>query len=168
MKYPSGFLRTTVAGNPKIQPFQYEDGDTGYWNLYDYAFEMVDGILTIKAGFDFDGASIPRWLWSLIGHPVEPTILPGALPHDGLYCTHAFSKARTDQLFLDVMAAFDRGRINRKLCYGAVETAGRFVWPKTPEEIAKYKEFVIWEPFVLSVASASSMDDQPLTPKANP
>lgn len=153
MKYPSGFVRTTVAGCPSIQPFKYEDGDTGYWNLTDYGYVMEDGILTLKKGFDYDGASIPKLAWSIIGHPVEPDILPGALPHDGGYCTHVFPKARMDQLFLDVMEAFGRGSANRKICYGAVRAFGPRVWPKTPEEIAKYKEFVIWEPFALSVST---------------
>lgn len=25
--------------------------------------------ITVKAGFDFDGASIPKWLWSIYGSP---------------------------------------------------------------------------------------------------
>lgn len=47
----------------------------------------VDGVeYTVPAGYDaFNGASIPRWLWSSIGHPYLREFERAALVHDYFY-----------------------------------------------------------------------------------
>ena len=47
--------------------------------------------LTIKAGFVFDGASIPRLLWSW-AYPFDPNWVAAALAHDGLYAAELLDK----------------------------------------------------------------------------
>jgi len=40
--------------------------------------------ITVPAGFDFDGASIPRVLWALVGSPYTGDYRDGAVVHDWL------------------------------------------------------------------------------------
>lgn len=43
------------------------------------------GPFTIPSGFQFDGASMPSWTWSLLGLDPFGRICAAALPHDLLY-----------------------------------------------------------------------------------
>lgn len=50
----------------------------------------IEGVIhwiEIPAGYRFDGASIPRCLWSLIGGPFDPQFALAACIHDW-YCEH--------------------------------------------------------------------------------
>lgn len=67
----------------------------------------VDGILddgrvfeiVVKPGFLFDGASIPRALWRLCGHPMEVPRVAAALAHDWLYSAHVCDRKIADQIY---------------------------------------------------------------------
>jgi hypothetical protein len=63
---------------------------------------QVSHSVLIPAGYTFDGASIPRWLWSLIGSPFEPELMLAACVHDW-YCEHTSqhyeSRAIGDSVF---------------------------------------------------------------------
>lgn len=45
--------------------------------------------LYLKAGFVYDGASIPRFFWRFIGFPLDPQYIRAATLHDGLYGSQA-------------------------------------------------------------------------------
>lgn len=53
----------------------------------------------VAAGFRFDGASIPRALWRLCGHPLEAPRLAAALAHDWLYRAQVTSREEADDIF---------------------------------------------------------------------
>ena len=53
----------------------------------------------IKAGFEFDGASIPRALWRLCGHPMEAPRIAAALIHDWLYRAQVSDRGVADEIF---------------------------------------------------------------------
>lgn len=53
----------------------------------------------IKAGFKFDGASIPRLLWRLCGHPFEAPRIAAALAHDWLYRAQVTTRGEADKIF---------------------------------------------------------------------
>ena len=70
----------------------------------------VDGILPdgrvfyieVKAGFVFDGASIPRALWRLCGHPLEAPRIAAALAHDWIYAAKACDRADADAIYREI------------------------------------------------------------------
>jgi hypothetical protein len=70
-----------------------------------------DGVVhVIRTGFVSDGASIPRWLWSLVGGPLSGRYRRAALLHDWLY--HLIREGiismswwTADRLFEDAMRA---------------------------------------------------------------
>lgn len=129
---------------PKLEPFIYEDdGSDGWILLEDFSIRIYDEIITIKKNFDFDGASIPRMFWVTIGHPLGVRKLVAALCHDGFYASHAKKRDNADDLFLELLQAFEESWICRNKCWVAVKSAGWYAYPKTEKELEEYKPFVI-------------------------
>ena len=74
-------------------PAAFTPSGSGYQTADDLEVILsgVDQVLhwvTVPAGYHFDGASIPRCLWSLIGSPFDPDLILGACVHDW-YCEHS-------------------------------------------------------------------------------
>jgi len=145
---------------PKMRPTRYPDLDDCWILEEDFYLRIGNRIFCFRKGFDFDGASIPKWAWTLIGHPMEMWILLAALPHDGWYASNLIPQTEADWLFLEIIQACDRATpidaswvvsrwaqeesrwSRRNKCWTAVRAAGGFVYPKTTEELAKYKDMV--------------------------
>jgi len=67
------------------------EGRVSVASEYTIDITTVDGIrhvVTLPEGYVFDGASIPRLVWSVIGHPFDPSFLVAAAVHDW-YCERA-------------------------------------------------------------------------------
>lgn len=82
-------------------------------------------VVEIPAGYRFDGASIPRLAWSIIGAPFEPDFCLAACVHDW-YCEHSHEsgdyQARVigDAVFLALLKQAGVPRRRRVLMYMAV------------------------------------------------
>lgn len=108
---------------------------TSYWvRVRDvetsYSFSIV-----IPAPFIYDGASIPRLAWSLLGLRPDGLIRAAAVVHDVLYAqkgpantlegtAHYFSREEADKLFLDLMLAAGVSKRRATLAYRAVRWFG--------------------------------------------
>ena len=102
----------------------------------DKTVESLGYSVTVKNGFDFDGASIPKWLWSIYGSPLNGNYVVASLIHDGLYASQKVSKRVSDKVFLDVMKQLNVGYIKRTSMYLAVKMFGGKDW----KEASKYKD----------------------------
>jgi hypothetical protein len=145
---------------PLLRPGRYPDMDDKFDLHEDFYLRIRDRIFLIKKGFDYDAASIPKWAWSTIGHPVQLWVHLAALPHDGWYASHVITQAKADWLFLEILHACDRATpltgkwkatraieqasrwSRRNLCWTAVRAAGWAVYPKKKQDLEKYREFV--------------------------
>ena len=111
--------------------------------LEDVMVESLGYKITVKAGFDFDGASIPQALWSVYGNPLSGKFRIAALIHDALYASQIVSREVADAIFLDLMKQHEVGYLKRQSMYYAVRSAGWYSWKQlTKEEIEEYKEFI--------------------------
>lgn len=111
--------------------------------LEDIVVESLGYKITVKKGFDFDGASIPQALWSLYGNPLSGKFRIAALVHDALYASAELPRELADAIFLDLMKQHEVGYVKRKTMYFAVRSAGWYVWRGHEEaEVKKYKEFI--------------------------
>ena len=74
----------------------------------------------VGEGYSFDGASIPRCLWSLVGSPFEPDLMLAACVHDW-YCEHTADCYQTrvigDAVFFALLARAGVPRWRRILMY---------------------------------------------------
>ena len=99
--------------------------------------------ITVKKGFDFDGASIPQALWSLYGNPLSGKFRIAALVHDALYASETLTRELADAIFLDLMKQDEVRYVKRQTMYYAVRSAGWYVWKRHEKvEVKKYKEFI--------------------------
>lgn len=104
--------------------------------LEDFTLDTYKYRITVKKGFDFDGASIPKWLWSIYGSPLNGNYVEASLIHDGLYASQKVSKSIADKIFLDVMKQSNVEYIKRTSMYLAVKMFGGKDW----KEASKYKD----------------------------
>jgi len=86
------------------------------------------GIVAVKPGFKFDGASIPKLFWSLVGSPFTGKYQRPALLHDALYGAEIFPRKICDEIFLEYMKEEGVGWWKRNLMWIAVRSFGGFVW----------------------------------------
>lgn len=96
----------------------------------------VDGVLpdgrrfsvAVRRGFVFDGASIPRVLWRLCGHPLEVPRVAAALAHDWLYASHAVGRADADAIYREICRMVGIGWLRRGVEYLALRLCGGAAW----------------------------------------
>lgn len=85
------------------------------------------------AGFVTDGASVPRLLWRVVGHPMETPQIAAAVLHDWRYSTGDVPRADADALFREDLAAVGVGFARRWLFYFAVRLFGRRRYNNEPK-----------------------------------
>ena len=109
----------------------------------DKTVESLGYSVTVKKGFDFDGASIPKWLWSIYGSPLNGDYVVASLIHDGLYASQKLSKNLSDKIFLDLMKQSNVGYAKRTSMYLAVKMFGGKDWKKANEYKDEYANYVV-------------------------
>ena len=92
--------------------------------------------ITVKDGFYTDGASIPRAVWAVVGHPFEDYLGPAVI-HDALYASQIFPRKVADQALRDLCKVLPVSAWKRRALYSAVRLFGGFAWRnKTEADIA--------------------------------
>lgn len=114
--------------------------DDEFYLLTDFVYKSVEfGDITCPEIYLTDGASIPRWLHSLVGSPWSGKYPRAAVIHDWLCSSEGeiigsnkkLTKKETDQVFLEMMEFLGVGSIKRHRMYLAVRIARRkFEWEK--------------------------------------
>src|SRR5512139_2730474 len=94
-----------------------------------YKFKLLEPLLydnnkiliTIYPDFIFDGASIPKVLWSLVGCPIGDSYSRAACLHDALYASRLFRKRECDILFYQAMLSDGVSKVKAREFYYAVK-----------------------------------------------
>lgn len=112
---------------PKVEPST--DGDE-VWRLVADFHARVDGMaFTVPAGFVTDGASIPRFLWRLCGHPLETRRFPIAVLHDWLYAADlGLTRQQVDEIYRDGLIALGFSKWAANVEYYAIRLFGGGHW----------------------------------------
>lgn len=132
------------ANGPKLRHFRYEDdGGDAALLLEDFHVRVKSRVFSALAGFDYDGASKPKAVWSIVGHPFVVGGLIQFTLHDEIYCINSLPQKEADWLMLGALGAFGNNSwVNRNAVWTAVRAAGWTKYPKTSAEIAEYREHV--------------------------
>lgn len=126
--------------SPKI----YFISDKEAYLLEDYIIDTIIGKITIKYGFIFDGASIPKFAWSLIGeHPFSGKLLPAAIVHDILYRTHYVGYLKANDVWYDLCVINNVALGKRQIMTQTLNTVGWIAYNKNgkQKDIDYYKQF---------------------------
>lgn len=103
-------------------------------------------VIEIKAGYRFDGASVPMIFWGLVGHPLTPQFIPGALFHDGLYGSELLPRQVADLFFHALLDVAKVRNWKSDGMFGAVDLAGGLTWDEhTTQSVELERKFVTVE-----------------------
>jgi hypothetical protein len=106
-------------------------------------FFTVDTLnIWLPVGYFYDGASIPRIFWEIIGSPFEPDFWAAALAHDWIYLTHCLPRATADEIFRQFLIMAGVSSWRARIMWAAVRTGGYFAWKNRVtdvEELARMK-----------------------------
>ena len=120
-----------IFDTPVLQPYA-----TDIWQLvYDWTVVFRGEYYRVPAREATDGASIPRWLWFVCGHPLQVPRLYAALIHDYLYSGGDPEATRkdADELYRDIQIALGVPKWKAKIEYWALRAFGWRHWQgKTP------------------------------------
>lgn len=114
------------------------------WEKYNYHFRLI-----VPAGFEYDGASVPRFLWSITGILPDGLQREAALFHDWIYhhegclpkgsyqteirgrwldVKKCWTRKNTDRLFGRHMREASVPKVRRRMAFIAVRLFGRKAW----------------------------------------
>ena len=120
--------------NTVKMPVYRGDAETGRhvvavdWHVEGVLDDLRHFEIEVRAGFAFDGCSVPRALWRLCGHPMEVPRVAAALAHDWLYAAHVCDRRTADLVFREICRMVGVGWVRRNAEYYALRAAGGAAW----------------------------------------
>ena len=122
-------------GQCDLTPLKGGDGGD-LWRLKDaFAFWSPRcGIITVRAGFVTDLASIPRCFWSIIA---PFAIAQEAVVHDWLYRTQHTSRDEADLILWEAMTIMRRKWLLKHIVYFFVRAFGEAAWLDDSRHLSK-------------------------------
>lgn len=99
-----------------------------------YRSALLARVIEVPEGFVYDGASIPRALWWLIGGPFTGRYRRAALLHDYLYTVRVCSREEADQVLLEAMVEDRVPKWRRWAMFQAVRLGGGAAWRAATEQ----------------------------------
>ena len=128
------------------QPIGHFDEDSGQWVLSELWECRLSGgrTLMLRPGFVSDGASIPPFLWPVVGPRYAPRTFPAALCHDALYATEFLTRRECDDEFRRLLVLYGVGWRKSTAYWLAVRAFGWAVWLRhDPESVADARRFAV-------------------------
>ncbi len=108
------------------------------WEIVDdYTYRGASFHITVEASFVYNGASIPRMFWRVIGPPMAGKYAHATLLHDWLYRNKGYmrgdtwvsiSRERADEVMLEVMREDDVSWWRRNAIHRGVRAGGGKAW----------------------------------------
>jgi len=99
--------------------------------------------IRIPAGYDCDGASIPKMFHWLVGNPFDSKFIEAAFIHDWIYWTHCKSRDIADWLFYHTLIENGVPKVKALVMYNAVRLFGYKYWENTVDDIVEMHNFMI-------------------------
>ena len=129
----------------RLMVFPFSDGKyylkKGYELLRDYTLIYKNQNINVPQSFRFDGATIPRLCWRVIGTPYDPRFMQAALIHDWLYMSHQMKRRDADKIFYSLLLCSGVNKTRAMLMKWAVRVFGAFYWPNNKRD-RKYLDVV--------------------------
>jgi len=99
--------------------------------VYYVGFEGSDEKIIVPKGFQSDGASVPRIVWPIVGHPFQGDYCAAAWIHDWIYGTHIYQRKPGDEIFLEGMEVLGCWWWKRNVMWCSVRQFGSGAYNKS-------------------------------------
>lgn len=115
---------------PKVEPVVKSE----VWRLTeDFCCRVDDTQIIVPKGFLTDGASIPRFLWRICGHPMTTKRFPIAVVHDFIYSLGdknrwGYTRADADGIYRDGLVVLEFSKWKANTEYYAIKFFGGSHW----------------------------------------
>lgn len=116
-------------------------GEQNFILIEPLVYKRENYTIIVGKGFDFDGASIPRILWTIAGCPMGGLYSAPACIHDALYESKIFDKKTCDKIFHEAMIVSGVDKQLAKEMYLAVRTFGNSAYEES-KDINKYRNLI--------------------------
>jgi len=117
-------------------------GEQLYVLLDDLVYEDDEIEVVVVKGFDFDGFSAPKLVWSLFGAPLSGKTALGAVVHDAGYSSQIYDRIWYDALFDRVNRAQEVSAVKRWVIYWTARLLGGYRWRLAQEFKDEYKNCI--------------------------
>jgi len=111
-----------------IEPVMVRIGKNKVMLLQDWCFFINDVPYWIPAGYFYNGASIPRVFWIVVGAPFEPQFWAAALAHDWIYLTHILGRVIADEVIFQLCIQAEVELWRARCIWAAVRSCGQVPW----------------------------------------
>jgi hypothetical protein len=124
--------------------FMQLDKDWYYWIQFPGKLAKQ---VWIAYRFWYNGASIPRPFWFIMGSPFHPVYWAGAAGHDEGYSSHRFPRPVMDEILIQLVEQSNRelkaglGGLRLHLIWSAVRVAGYPAWTNNAQDLRDLAEY---------------------------
>lgn len=137
------FLSDKFSNLPQPIIVPVPDTDRFFRLHEDFILEWKQNRYFLREGFKTDGASIPRILWPIVGHPFQPRLLAGAILHDALCQSNLIPRIDSDRLLRQLAKAYGVQSTKVYIIYIGVKVGGKVGLPiKTEKSIEVARQFI--------------------------
>ena len=121
-------IRIVYDNLPTVEVREHEEDER--CNVFTLLRPIQSSGIIVPAGFESDGASVPRLLWGVVFPRDDRQALFGAIMHDFIYRTHPpkWTRADADELFLYLLQQGGVPYVRRIRAYIGVRLFGRKAW----------------------------------------
>lgn len=121
-------IRVVYDHLPVVEVWEHEEDERG--NVFTLLRPISVCGIVVPAGFESDGASVPRLLWGVVFPRDDRQALCAAIVHDYLYRTHpaCWTRSEADDTFLYLMERGGVSWIRRTRAYIGVRLFGNSSW----------------------------------------
>lgn len=123
--YSAPMVRLPLPGESEAVLMQDWTVCTSGWRIF------------VPTGTKTDGASIPRALWRVCGHPLESPRVYAALVHDYLYGGGGpgeITRADADAVYRDLLVRYGWGKFRASVEYYSLRLFGSSHWTDRKQE----------------------------------
>ena len=121
-------IRVVYDNLPTVEVREHEEDERG--NVFTLLRPISSSGITVPAGFESDGASVPRLLWGVVFPRDDRKALFGAIVHDFIYRTHpvTWTRSDADTVFLYLLQQGGVSYVRRVRAYIGVRLFGGKAW----------------------------------------
>jgi hypothetical protein len=130
----SGELIQWLDVAPVLRPLDARMKRGGYRVRRPFYLDGLDVWLLLF--FDYDGATIPRACWPIVGSPFDAEVMRAAAGHDLGYWLRLWPKRELDDWFRETMVADGVAKWRADAMHRAVRAFGGHFYQRRPEDVA--------------------------------